>query len=264
MTISSSTRKAGPYAGNGATQFAFGFKVFATSDLVVTYSDGITETPLLLNTDYTVSLNADQNANPGGTVTFPAAGSSRPVLPGTSTLTITGAIAELQPTSISNQGGFYPKVIEDALDRVVILAQQLRELASRSVSFPKSDPALGTALPLAASRAGKALIFNPDGSVGISADNYVNQTAATAASAAAAASSASNASASAASASASASSATTSANSANTSAGSATQSASQALSYMQHGAGFTLSTAYDFGSVADALTLFPTDLGTVP
>ena len=41
MTISSTaTRKAGPYAGNGSTvAFAFSFKVFADSDLVVTHTD---------------------------------------------------------------------------------------------------------------------------------------------------------------------------------------------------------------------------------
>lgn len=264
MTISSSTRKAGPYAGNGATQFAFGFKVFAAADLVVTRSDGAIETPLSLNTDYTVSLNADQNASPGGTVTYPASGSPLPVLPAASSLTITGAISELQTASITNQGGFYPKVIEDALDRAVILIQQLRELANRSLNFPKSDQTLGTTLPLAASRAGKALIFNQDGSVGVSPDSYVNQTTATSASAAAAASSASNAATSATNAAASASAAAASATQANNSAGSANTSASQAQYYAQHGTGFAAGTAYDLGSVADALTLFPTDLGTVP
>jgi len=75
MTISSTTRIAGPFIGNGtASAFPFTFKVFAATDLDViklTVSTG-TESTLVLTTDYTVSLNGDQNSNPGGTVTLTA------------------------------------------------------------------------------------------------------------------------------------------------------------------------------------------------
>lgn len=74
MTIASSTRKAGPFTGDDAsTVFAFSFKVFSAADLYVVKAVAVAtgaETVLTLTTDYTVSLNADQNNSPGGTVTL--------------------------------------------------------------------------------------------------------------------------------------------------------------------------------------------------
>ncbi len=75
MTISSNIRKAGPFTGNGSTAaFPFYCKVFQASDLLVVQLDTATniETTLALTTNYTVSLNADQDSNPGGTVTLVA------------------------------------------------------------------------------------------------------------------------------------------------------------------------------------------------
>ena len=73
MTIASDdNRKAGPYTCNGATvTFSFSFKVFAAStDLAVVLADADgDETDLVYSTDYSVSLNSDQNANPGGSIT---------------------------------------------------------------------------------------------------------------------------------------------------------------------------------------------------
>lgn len=161
MTISSATRKAGPFTGNSSTTvFPFAFKVFTTADVEVTLSDGITETQLVLASDYSVSLNADQNANPGGSITYPLSGAS---LDSSHTLTLTGDILELQPASIQNQGGFYPKVFEDAFDRCVILVQQLRELANRSLSFPVSDAGTPSQLPTKAARANNLLGFDING-----------------------------------------------------------------------------------------------------
>ena len=71
MTISSTIRKAGPFIGNGsASSFPFTYKVFQASDLEVVRLDTSTniETVLTLTTNYTVTLNTDQNSNPGGTV----------------------------------------------------------------------------------------------------------------------------------------------------------------------------------------------------
>lgn len=142
MSISSSTRRAGPYAGNGATvAFGFPFKVFATSDLrVAKTSVGGTETDLVLGTDYAVSLNSAQDTNPGGTVTAVVA-----PLTGEK-LTILSAVASVQPVVLQNAGGFYPAVLNDALDRNTILVQQLGELLGRTVALPISYTG-STALP---------------------------------------------------------------------------------------------------------------------
>ena len=68
MTISSTDDpRAGPFNGNGSQPvFPFVFKTFAKADLLVvrTDEDGI-EYVLVLDSDYSVSLNADQDANPG-------------------------------------------------------------------------------------------------------------------------------------------------------------------------------------------------------
>lgn len=145
MTISSNVRKAGPYTGNNVTTaFPFTFKVFQASDVVctrLTVSSG-SETVLTINTDYTVSLNADQNSNPGGTVNLLAA------LASTYTLTITSFVDYLQPTDLTNQGGFYPSVITDSLDRSCIQTQQLKDNIDRSLKISVTTPAgVSTQLP---------------------------------------------------------------------------------------------------------------------
>lgn len=162
MTISSEVRKAGPFAGNDSTTvFAFSFKVFAAGDLrVVKTSTAGVESDLVLNSDYSVSLNADQNVSPGGSITYPISGS--PLATGEK-LTIASDVDELQPTDLTNGGGFYPEVIEDTFDRAVILIQQLRELLGRTLSYPLSDAAAAAELPTATSRANKFLGFDASG-----------------------------------------------------------------------------------------------------
>ena len=142
MSISSTARKAGPYNGNGITvAFPFAFKVFSAADvLVVKTTPAAVESTLVLTTDYTVSLNADQDSNPGGTVTAVSAPASGTLL------TITSAVENLQPVSLSNNGGFYPKVINDALDRLTILVQQVAEKSGRALTLPISGGGSG-ALP---------------------------------------------------------------------------------------------------------------------
>jgi len=144
MTISSTNRKAGPYIGNGtAATFAFSFKVFQASDLEVvklTVSTS-TETTLALTTDYTVTLNADQNSNAGGSITLVAG-----ALAAGYNLVITSDIANLQQTDLTNQGGFYPEVITQALDRATIQIQQLQEGLDRAAQLPITSSADADAL----------------------------------------------------------------------------------------------------------------------
>lgn len=131
MTISSATAKV-RFNGNGSTvAFPFTFKVFDQGDLTVirTAADG-TETTLTITTQYSVALNADQNNNPGGTVTVVTA----PTLG--ELLTIVREIEAVQETDITNGGGFYPEVIENALDRLTMLAQQANEVLDRAFVVP--------------------------------------------------------------------------------------------------------------------------------
>ena len=161
MTISSTVRIAGPFIGTGtATVFPFAFKVFTATNLQVVRVDTSTglESPLFLTTDYTVSLNADQDSNPGGSLTllaFLATGFN---------MIITSDIANLQPTDLTNQGGFYPEVITDALDRATIQIQQMADELTRSIKIPVTDGlSLDMELPTAAARANSFLAFDATG-----------------------------------------------------------------------------------------------------
>lgn len=145
MTIPATTRRAGPYDGNdSATSFSFAFKVFADTDVLVTVadSDGV-ETELVLDTDYSVTLNGDQDVSPGGSITYPLSGD--PLATG-ETLVIVGNIDYDQQAELPNGGNFNATVIEQQLDRMAMQIQQLAELVERglrlSVTSSDRDPEL--------------------------------------------------------------------------------------------------------------------------
>ena len=162
MTISSTIRIAGPFTGNGVTTtFPFTYKVFSTADVQVvrlTISTGV-ETTLTLVTDYNITLNGNQNSNPGGSIVLVT-----PLL-ALYTLTATSNIANLQPTDLTNQGGFYPEVITDALDRATIQIQQMGDDVTRSIKAPLSDDltTMDMTLPVVADRINKILAFSATG-----------------------------------------------------------------------------------------------------
>lgn len=145
MTVPATARRAGPYNGNGATtSFSFSFKTFAAGDLLVVKasSTGV-ETALVLNSDYSVALNGDQDASPGGSITYPISGAP---LPSGEKLTIIGDLDYEQTTDLLGGGAFNARIIEDAFDRVVIQIQQLKEILDRSaVGFISSSA--DTSLP---------------------------------------------------------------------------------------------------------------------
>ena len=139
MTINSTTRKTSNLVGNGNTDtYPFAFKVFTDADVVVKKLEVSTsiETTLTLglNNDYIVTLNADQNGNPGGSIKLKQGGNNFN-LPSGFELVITSAVEPLQGTDLTNQGGFYPEVINDALDQAVILHQQQQDELDRSIKF---------------------------------------------------------------------------------------------------------------------------------
>jgi hypothetical protein len=143
MTISSENRKAGPFAGSGSVgPFSFTFKVFQASDVLVVKFNTITnvEQTLTLTSDYTVSLNSDQNVSPGGTVTLTSA------LATGYNLALSSQVQSTQETDLTNQGGFYPEVITAALDKLTIVNQQNDEALSRSVKTSLADTRTGDQL----------------------------------------------------------------------------------------------------------------------
>lgn len=170
MTVAAGVAKAGPYTGNdAASSFAFAFKVFGDSDLRVVGTDIATgvESDFILNTDYTVARNADQDTSPGGSVTYKVGGVTT-ALPSTLKLTIVGDFEYEQPTDIPTGGAFFASVVETALDRLTLLIKQLKELSTRTVVAGVSSTAT---LELPAPTASNLLGWNAAG------DALVNYTA---------------------------------------------------------------------------------------
>lgn len=157
--IPSTPRRAGPLNGNGtATSFPFSFKVYATGDVAVVRANTTTATETLLTegVDYSVTLNADQVNNPGGTITYPISGS--PLASGFS-LTVYGDTDYTQTLSLVGVSKFDPSAIEKALDRVVMQTQQLLEQLSRTLTLAVSTGA-ATNLTLPAPLANNLLGWN--------------------------------------------------------------------------------------------------------
>jgi len=163
------------YLGNGISKnFTFDFRVFAQTEISVkkTSATGVI-TILVYGTDYTVVLNANQNNNPGGSITTtiaPVTGES---------LVIISQVPYTQLTTLTTQGNFDPVVLNDTHDKSTILAQQLRGQILLSLKIPDADGAsLNTTLPSAVNRAGKVLKFETNGGVGVSqydVDTVVDQ-----------------------------------------------------------------------------------------
>ena len=197
MTVTSTTTK-NQYTGNGSlTTYAYGFKIFATSDLSVYVAD-VLQT---LTTHYTVT---NVGVESGGNVVFgtaPATGSN---------VTIIRSIPYTQATDYTAYDPFPAETHETALDKGVIQSLQLLEKSDRTVRMKPSFA--GTEVLVDTPVAGRALKWNAG------ADGLENSTsdidAVVAATATSATASATSATASASSATASASSATASASSA--------------------------------------------------
>ncbi|MDY0884916.1 hypothetical protein ACFPL7_05805 [Dongia soli] len=134
MTIQTTSSKAGPFIGNGsATTFASNFLVDKPDDLVVIYTNALAQDTTLDPSQYTATGFGD----PGGvTITYPISG---PPIGANEKITLLRMVDYDQQTSITNQGGFYPTVIEKALDRIVMQCQQLAEKVGRAISVSVSS-----------------------------------------------------------------------------------------------------------------------------
>jgi hypothetical protein len=157
MTVSSQTNKV-VIAGNGVTTvFSYNFQINNAADAQVIYTDSTGVSTTLSSTLYSIS---GLTSPTGGTVTYPLVGS--PIATGTS-LTITRQLTLTQPTSIANQGAFYPTAVESAIDRAVMEIQQVSEQIGRTLTAPITDATAMTSLPSATARANKALVFDASG-----------------------------------------------------------------------------------------------------
>lgn len=161
MTISSTANKAILYGNGVATSWPYKFMIPKASQLSVIVTDLNGNQTQLSPTQFAVSGLGSKN---GGTVTYPLSGT--PLALGWS-ITILRSLQIVQQTDIVNQSGFYPDVLESAMDYQTMTQQQLAEQQTRSIAFPVVDDqtAINAVLPAAAARATRPLIFDATGNV---------------------------------------------------------------------------------------------------
>lgn len=135
MALTTTTNKVIHNGNASATVFAYTFPILSASHLTVIYTD---------EDDVETTLSASQfsvtgiGGRTGGNVTYPLTGS--PIAVGTK-LTIVRTVPYTQTTVLSNQGGYYPEVVEARLDQIYMAMQQLAEIVGRTSTFSISDPA---------------------------------------------------------------------------------------------------------------------------
>lgn len=129
MAVDSTVRRV-VFKGDGVgASFPFAFKVFEASDVGVVI-DGA---DITYGVDFSVTLNADQENNPGGVVALKSA------LPVESVLAIVSSVPMTQPMVLTPFDGFNPTTLNESADRGVIISQQIAEKLSRAITTDATD-----------------------------------------------------------------------------------------------------------------------------
>ncbi len=163
MTVSSTTVK-NSYSGNGSTtEFAYGYKIFADTDLQVIIrvnSTGV-ETVKSLTTHYTVAGAGDAS---GGSITFtsgniPASGE---------TVVIIREVPQTQAIDYIANDPFPAESHEEGLDRATMTTQQVQEELDRSIKLSRTNTMTSTEFTVGATdRANKILAFDSSGEISV-------------------------------------------------------------------------------------------------
>lgn len=128
-------RLAGPFTSEGQSRLPFGFLIFEKTDVyVATADDPEAQARILVyGQDYSVEMNSDQAATPGGTVVL-----TTPIVKG-NIFVVGSAVAYTQNMQLTNYSRFPPEIINEAMDRVVVQIQQLVERLDRTLSVPPTS-----------------------------------------------------------------------------------------------------------------------------
>lgn len=156
MAFSSEVARAS-FTGSGITgPYSFAFKLSNQSYLKVIkrlIASPYTETTLT-TTDYTVTGVGD---SAGGSITLTSTLSS------SYTLELYLDYPVTQPTSIRNQGTYYPATHEDALDYLGTVNKQQQDQLDRCIRQPESEAPIDMELPCTTERASQFLGFDASG-----------------------------------------------------------------------------------------------------
>ncbi|MFR6371788.1 MAG: hypothetical protein ACLUUD_09780 [Phascolarctobacterium succinatutens] len=148
------------YNGNGnATEFAYQFKILDRTDIKVLLTDADGKEKLLTK-DYYVDVEKSVVRYPGYAVGAEVPESERPpVLPTGWKLTIYREVPVTQETDLPDQYPF--NQIEDIVDKLTMIAQQLTDVASRSLKISVNKSAdIDTTIPW---ENGKSFRISDDG-----------------------------------------------------------------------------------------------------
>lgn len=171
MTISSE-QSTQSYSGDGSTvTFSYGYPFFALDDVKVELraTDGTIITPVYNGAgtyDYTVSgtFDAETSRYPnGGSVTFNTAP------PSGYTIALFREVTLTQETDYVANDAFPAETHENALDKLTMIAQQLRDDADKSLRFTATETADPTVPPVGANQylrsnvSGDALAWSDEG-----------------------------------------------------------------------------------------------------
>lgn len=153
MTVSSETGR-NDYTGTGlVSAYDYTFRVLDEADLRVVVSDSDdVETVLVLTTDYTVDGVGDGD---GGTITLTAG-----VLASGHRISIRRFPVLVQGTDLRNQTATHNEDLEDAYDRVVMIAQRLQDELARALRLPETEAGTTVKTLLPRDRASKFLAFD--------------------------------------------------------------------------------------------------------
>lgn len=136
MTVSSPTTYPEQYDCNGVlTDFDFHFGVSESSEVEVILMDSAG-----VETDITSSCTfaaANDDFSSGGTVTAPEAYATG------NTITLRMKVPVTQESEFTEEMDTLYELFEDGLDKLTRIAQQIRELAGRCLSFPSTMGVLG-------------------------------------------------------------------------------------------------------------------------
>ena len=138
------------YVADGTlTEYEFPFAIFSTSDIDVYFGDTKQE-----STSYTVS---EARHSDGGTVTFETAPESGTVV------TIVRNLSIERTSDFQEGSTLRAKVLNDELDYQIACQQQIAENLNRSMVLPPYAADSGLDLTLPTPSAGKAIVWNSDG-----------------------------------------------------------------------------------------------------
>lgn len=149
MTISSVV-SANSYTGTGTTgPFAFSYRILSATDLLVTKKSSVSgaETTLAYPADYSVSGVLEA----GGSITTTA------IVAAGDVIRIRRKPPLTQPTSIRNQGTYFPSVIEDEFDRLVMQLQDHEDRLSKTFRLKETQDASLWNLSLSGGSPGQVL-----------------------------------------------------------------------------------------------------------